>query len=354
MLRVAWRVAAAAFVVATLGDAAPAMGQATPAAPGIPIGYPVPRDTTSINVSWTAVSGAATYDVRYGDFNQAQSSNWVDGPQGVTGTSTTITGLMHGRYYAFQVRGVNSAATAGAWSTSGQTYTNSKTEQLPANYPLVPSGVGPGDSFRLVYVTADTTRADSRYSQPYSDFVITSIETIFNNGELLGNLHVPFSQSPLVSTPGVSAQLTTDTTWTSADKGVPIYWLNGNKVADDYEDFYDGSWDDEANPKNDLGNDIAIAAANQPWTGSSSGGAELVESGGTWAAEAGGKALRFRVVGKLKSDETGPTVTSGSVAASGTSIALTFSENLDLGTNPVAFPPCSRRSASRSTVRRFR
>ena len=222
---------------------------------------------------------------------------------------------MHGRYYAFRVRGVNSAATAGAWSTSGQTYTNSKTEQLPANYPLVPSGVGPGDSFRLVYVTADTTRADSRYSQPYSDFVITSIETIFNNGELLGNLYVPFSQSPLVSTPGVSAQLTTDTTWTSADKGVPIYWLNGNKVADDYEDFYDGSWDDEANPKNDLGNDIAIAAANQPWTGSSSGGAELVESGGTWAAEAGGKALRFRVVGKLKSDETPPTVTSGSVAA---------------------------------------
>ena len=25
---------------------------------------------------------------------------------------------------------------------------------------------------------------------------------------------------------------------------MPIYWLNGNKVADDYADFYDGSWDD--------------------------------------------------------------------------------------------------------------
>ena len=25
---------------------------------------------------------------------------------------------------------------------------------------------------------------------------------------------------------------------------MPIYWLNGNKVADQYEDFYDGDWDD--------------------------------------------------------------------------------------------------------------
>ena len=45
----------------------------------------------------------------------------------------------------------------------------------------------------------------------------------------------------------------TATTFTSSDKGVPIYWLNGNKVADEYEDFYDGSWDDEANDKNESG-----------------------------------------------------------------------------------------------------
>ena len=32
--------------------------------------------------------------------------------------------------------------------------------------------------------------------------------------------------------------------------GVPIYWLNGAKVADDYADFYDGSWDEERQSKN--------------------------------------------------------------------------------------------------------
>ena len=34
---------------------------------------------------------------------------------------------------------------------------------------------------------------------------------------------------------------------------MPIYWLNGTKAADEYEDFYDGSWDDEANDKNESG-----------------------------------------------------------------------------------------------------
>ena len=34
--------------------------------------------------------------------------------------------------------------------------------------------------------------------------------------------------------------------------GVPIYWLNGAKVADDYADFYDGSWDSNA-ARNDAG-----------------------------------------------------------------------------------------------------
>ena len=44
-----------------------------------------------------------------------------------------------------------------------------------------------------------------------------------------------------------------NTATTSTEKGVPIYWLNCTKAADGYEDFYDGSWDDEANDKNESG-----------------------------------------------------------------------------------------------------
>ena len=32
-----------------------------------------------------------------------------------------------------------------------------------------------------------------------------------------------------------------------------IYWLNGSKVADNYGDLYDGTWDDEANPRDRAG-----------------------------------------------------------------------------------------------------
>ena len=51
------------------------------------------------------------------------------------------------------------------------------------------------------------------------------------------------------STAAVDARDNTKTTGT----GVPIYWLNGAKVADNYADFYDGSWSNEANPKDESG-----------------------------------------------------------------------------------------------------
>ena len=54
----------------------------------------------------------------------------------------------------------------------------------------------------------------------------------------------------LASTSTVDARDNTGTTGT----GVPIYWLNGNKVADDYADFYDNSWDDESDVRNEDGN----------------------------------------------------------------------------------------------------
>ena len=58
--------------------------------------------------------------------------------------------------------------------------------------------------------------------------------------------------------------------YTSTNKGVPIYWLDGDKVADDYEDFYDGSWDN----KNGKGK-------NESGTGFSSGAVPLYIWSGT-------------------------------------------------------------------------
>ena len=79
------------------------------------------------------------------------------------------------------------------------------------------------------------------------------------------------------STADVDARDNTATTYTSADKGVAIYWLGGNKVADEYEDFYDETWDDEANPKDESGSNRSISADfDWPFTGSKHSGTEAL------------------------------------------------------------------------------
>ena len=57
--------------------------------------------------------------------------------------------------------------------------------------------------------------------------------------------------------------------------------MRGAKIADDYADFYDGDWDDEANPKDGVGRAHVIAM--QPWTGSASDGTELMDGGNSRA-----------------------------------------------------------------------
>ena len=92
------------------------------------------------------------------------------------------------------------------------------------------------------------------------------------------------------STAAVDAQDNTHTTYTSSDKGVPIYWLNGNNVADDYEDFYDGGWDDQANSKTEAG---TSTSATTIWTGCDEDGAEAIHIGGTASRALGTFSVAF-------------------------------------------------------------
>ena len=76
----------------------------------------------------------------------------------------------------------------------------------------------------------------------------------------------------LGSTSAVDARDNTATTHTAADRGVPIYWLNGPKGADDYADFYDGSWDHRNPIRNEHGNARLLPSFFSIWTGSNSDG----------------------------------------------------------------------------------
>ena len=74
------------------------------------------------------------------------------------------------------------------------------------------------------------------------------------------------------STETVDARDNTATNYTNGPRGVPIYWLNGAKLADDYADFYDGSWDEEAAGRSETGAEVTLTGSSQIWTGSAADG----------------------------------------------------------------------------------
>ena len=244
-----------------------------PAAVSNVVAVPVPRTTDSLQVSWSAPDNAGKptltgYDVRY-----RGNVNWTTVRQDATSTSVIIAGLRD-VFYDVQVRALN-ADGSGPWSSTAEAVTSPRAERVYANHPLIPDDLGPGDSFRLLFITSGTKAATDTGIQGYHNFAALDAIRIVELGNLVSEWgSISLLQTPLVSTPGADARLHTDTTWTATDRGVPIYWLNGARVADDYADFYDGVWADEANPTNSLGNPHSLAG-NAPWTGTDHDGTEL-------------------------------------------------------------------------------
>ena len=75
--------------------------------------------TMSLDVSWTAPDNTGrpaitSYDLRY---QKVTATAWTDGPQDVTGTSASITGLDPGTQYRVAVRATNDDGD-GAWSST--------------------------------------------------------------------------------------------------------------------------------------------------------------------------------------------------------------------------------------------
>ena len=138
---------------------------------------------------------------------------------------------------------------------------------VPSNWNLKPSGLSAGDEFRLLFLTSTTRRAQSAAIADYNTFV--------QNRAAAGHMDIQSYSSgfsAVASTAAVNARANTGT----AGTGVPIYWLGGAKLADDYADFYNGSWDDEVNLKDESRN--AVSRTNV-WTGNHDDGSRNVPLG---------------------------------------------------------------------------
>ena len=225
---------------------------------------------------------------------------------------------------------------------------------VPDDWELIPSGLSAGDSFRLLFLSSTKRKSGSGTISVYNTFIEdraanghTAIQAYSSGFKAVG------------STASVDARDNTASTYTNVDKGVPIYWLNGNKVADDYEDFYDGSWDAEANDKNESGTNGPNTAqtGNHPATGSDHDGTEAFNTSnvsralGATIVRVGRPNNSTTGYGPLSStnsaqatanrpfyglsevftvaDTTPPALESAGVPAAGGRINLTFDENLE-------------------------
>ena len=134
---------------------------------------------------------------------------------------------------------------------------------VPSDWALKPSALAGGTTFRLLFMTSTTRNAQSTNIADYNTFVQTRAKA--------GHSAITDSCDNLFkvvgSTSSVNARVNTNSE--SSDTDAAIYWLNGPKAADNYADFYDGSWDSGDTRRNESGGGIS---ANATYIGTNTDG----------------------------------------------------------------------------------
>ena len=220
-------------------------------APAAPRGFAATAEVGQVRLTWSAPSPAdasiAKWQVRQ-KAGMGSYGSWSDVAGGASARRRIVTGLMSGTTYTFELRAVDTATNAGASATAGPATPTAAIstapvgQTVPWDWSLIPKDSNnnplftPGQRFRLLFVTSAYTFTTSADIATYNGLVQNAASS---NAALR-----PFRSQfrALVSTSTVDARDNTATTGT----GVPIYWVKGAKVADDYADFYDGSWDSRA------------------------------------------------------------------------------------------------------------
>ena len=144
---------------------------------------------------------------------------------------------------------------------------------VPSDWARVPSGLDGGDRFRLLLVSEDKRTATETDIAAYNTWA---------QGQVTGG-HADIQEyadhfAVLGSTSAVSARANTGTDFTDDNQGIPIYWLGGQKAADHYDDFWDGSWDHRNPGTLSDGSSITFTESDFIWTGTSRSGYEETDS----------------------------------------------------------------------------
>ena len=204
-------------------------------------------------------------------------------------TATTETDEAEGSSTGWTIEDASLRYTNNAWEVSPSSHRavievkgdRAREITIPIDSPLIPDGLS-GGSFRLIFVAGESTATGGdilRYQADLSDALADA-----NTGEpeTLAVRQLDRDSTSnirlLASTDEVDARDHTFSTYTSSHKGVPIFWYKGSIVADDYEDFYDGGWQNENQPR-DWHGDPVTDLNQEYWTGSDDDGTAKTRGG---------------------------------------------------------------------------
>ena len=186
-------------------------------------------DTAQVTVTASAVYGAASVAFAPGDADTEADGHQVALAEGETQVTVTVTPGDGNAAQTYAVTVTRETAEAAVPQVAAT--------QVPANWSLIPAGLSPGDRFRLLAVTSTKRHARVNSVRFYNAHVQTAVAS----GHADIRSHGP-DFAALGCTGDVDARTNTATAWTSSERGVPVYWLGGARVADDYADLYDGGW----------------------------------------------------------------------------------------------------------------
>ena len=110
------------------------------------------------------------------------------------------------------------------------------TNEVPVNWALKPAALGVGDKFRLLFVTGERYSLFVQNLNFFSSTVRAEAAGGHSNIQRYASSFTPIACSYNTSAIGNAGTPT-------SESSVSVYWLGGEKVADNYADLYDGSWD---------------------------------------------------------------------------------------------------------------
>ena len=148
---------------------------------------------------------------------------------------------------------------------------------VPGNWALIPAGLSTGQQFRLVFLGDPHAASDGNIAT-YDGWVQadasstgttptphTDIQAYSSGFQMVGSTASVDAAAHTATGIRVSGAYS-HTAWTT-----PIYWLGGAKIADDHNDFWDGTWDNQltGHPRGPDGK--VVAGPVVTWTGTQTG-----------------------------------------------------------------------------------